>query len=41
MHFDPSVTDFLGALVVGLGLGMGWALGTWIVGRITAGFTRA
>lgn len=31
VSFTPSWNNFAGAFLVALGLGMGWALGNWII----------
>ena len=33
MTFVPTLTNFLGALVVGFGLGLGWHTAGWLVNR--------
>jgi len=35
MTFSPDMKNFLGALVIAFGAGLGWASALWIVGAIT------
>jgi hypothetical protein len=35
MSLKPSLENFLGALVIALGAGLGWAAAIWLVGVIT------
>jgi hypothetical protein len=34
MTFAPTLMNFVGAFVVATGLGLGWALGTYAMGRL-------
>lgn len=36
MTLLPTLTNFLGALVIGFGLGLGYTAGAWIIGRVTS-----
>jgi hypothetical protein len=35
MTFTPNMRNFLGALVIAFGAGLGWAAALWLVGAIT------
>ena len=34
MTLTPSLALFLGAIVLGLGMGIGWTTGAWLVGLV-------
>jgi hypothetical protein len=31
---EPTLMTFFGFLIAGFGAGIGWAFGTWLVGRV-------